>query len=281
MVHREIEMLRVRANEIRKDIIRMLGRAGSGHPGGSLSAADIVAALYFKVLRIDPQNPRRPDRDRFILSKGHAAPVLYAALAQRGFFPREELDTLRRLGSRLQGHPDMKKLPGVEMSTGSLGQGLSVANGVALAGKLDGLDYRVYVLLGDGEIQEGQVWEAAMAAAHYKLDNLTAFLDHNRMQIDGPIEKVMSPEPVPDKWRAFGWDVQVIDGHDMAGILRALEKAGSVKGKPQMIVAETVKGKGVSFMENQVGWHGVAPKPGEVERALAELGDRGPVEGEG
>ncbi len=268
---REIDMLRARANEIRKDIVRMLGGCGSGHPGGSLSAADIVAALYFKVLRIDPRDPRKPDRDRFILSKGHAAPVLYAALAQRGFFPREELGTLRRLGSRLQGHPDMKKLPGVEMSTGSLGQGLSAANGMALAGKLDRLDYRVYVLLGDGEIQEGQVWEAAMAAAHYKLDNLTAFLDHNGMQIDGPIREIMSPEPVADKWRAFGWDVQVIDGHDMAGILKALEKARAVIGRPQMIVAETVKGKGVSFMENQVGWHGVAPKPDETERALADL----------
>ncbi|MFZ5632799.1 MAG: transketolase [Bacillota bacterium] len=272
---KEMEMLRARANEIRQDIIRMLGRAGSGHPGGSLSAADIVAALYFKVLRIDPRNPGDPGRDRFILSKGHAAPVLYAALAQRGFFPREELLTLRKLGSRLQGHPDMKKLPGVEMSTGSLGQGLSVANGIALAGKLDGLDYRVFVLLGDGEIQEGQVWEAAMAAAHYKLDNLIAFLDHNRMQIDGPVEEVMSPEPVADKWRAFGWDVQVIDGHDMAQILQSVEKALTAGGRPHMIIAETVKGKGVSFMENQVGWHGVAPKPDETGRALAELEVRG------
>lgn len=275
MDSREIEMLKERACEIRKDIIRMLEQAGSGHPGGSLSAADIVAALYFKVLRIDPQDPRKPDRDRFILSKGHAAPVLYAALAQRGFFPREELPTLRRLGSRLQGHPDMKKLPGVEMSTGSLGQGLSAASGMALAGRLDKLDYRVYVLLGDGEIQEGQVWEAAMAAAHYKLDNITAFLDHNRMQIDGPIEEVMSPEPVADKWRAFGWDVQVIDGHDMAQILQAVEKSSAVRGRPSMIIAETVKGKGVSFMENQAGWHGVAPKPEESERALAELAGEG------
>ncbi|KJR97394.1 MAG: transketolase [Peptococcaceae bacterium BRH_c4a] len=267
-----LQMLRARANDIRADIISMLGRSGSGHPGGSLSAADIVAALYFGVMRIDPQDPRRADRDRFILSKGHAAPVLYAALAQRGYFPREELSTLRKLGSRLQGHPDMKKLPGVEMSTGSLGQGLSVANGIALVGKLDGLDYRVYVLMGDGENQEGQIWEAAMAAAHYKLDNVTAFLDHNRLQIDGPIEEVMSPEPLADKWRAFGWDVQVIDGHDMAQILQALEKASAVKGRPQMIVAETVKGKGVSFMENQAGWHGVAPKDEETQKALEELG---------
>jgi len=267
----DLQMLRARANDIRADIISMLGQSGSGHPGGSLSAADIVAALYFGVMRIDPQDPRRADRDRFILSKGHAAPVLYAALAQRGFFPREDLSTLRKLGSRLQGHPDMKKLPGVEMSTGSLGQGLSVANGIALAGKLDGLDYRVYVLMGDGENQEGQIWEAAMAAAHYKLDNVTAFLDHNRLQIDGPIEEVMSPEPLADKWRAFGWDVQVIDGHDMVQILQALEKASAVRGRPQMIVAETVKGKGVSFMENQAGWHGVAPKAEETRKALEEL----------
>lgn len=267
----DLQVLKARANDIRADIISMLGQSGSGHPGGSLSAADIVAALYFGVMRIDPQDPRKADRDRFILSKGHAAPVLYAALAQRGYFPREELSTLRKLGSRLQGHPDMKKLPGVEMSTGSLGQGLSVANGIALAGKLDGLDYRVYVLMGDGENQEGQIWEAAMAAAHYKLDNVTAFLDHNRLQIDGPIEEVMSPEPLADKWRAFGWDVQVIDGHDMVQILQALEKASAVQGRPQMIVAETVKGKGVSFMENQAGWHGVAPKADEVHKALEEL----------
>ncbi|HBV96262.1 MAG: transketolase [Peptococcaceae bacterium BICA1-7] len=268
---KELAVLKATANEIRQDIIRMLGAAGSGHPGGSLSAADIVTALYFKFMRIDPENVKKQDRDRFILSKGHAAPVLYAALAQRGFFPREELLTLRKVGSRLQGHPDMKKVPGVDMSTGSLGQGLSAANGMALAGRLDGRDYRVYVLLGDGETQEGQVWEAAMASAHYRLDNLTAFLDHNRLQIDGPIEEVMSPEPLAEKWMAFGWDVQVIDGHDMAQILEAVEKAKKVKGKPQMIVAETVKGKGVSFMENQAGWHGSAPKPEEVEKALAEL----------
>lgn len=267
----DIKLLNSHAIEIRKDIIRMLGGCGSGHPGGSLSAADIVAALYFKVMRIDPENPKDPNRDRFVLSKGHAAPVLYAALAQRGFFPKEELSSLRSLGSRLQGHPDMKKLPGVEMSTGSLGQGLSAASGMALAGKMDKLDYRVYVLLGDGEIQEGQVWEAAMSSAHYKLDNLTAFLDHNGMQIDGPTVEVMSPEPVADKWRAFGWDVQVVDGHDIGQILGALDKAAQVKGKPQMIIAETIKGKGISFMENKVGWHGVAPKPDEVKVALSEL----------
>jgi transketolase len=266
-----LDHLRERAKTLRRHIIRMLGEAGSGHPGGSLSAADIVAALYFEVLKLDPERPDWPDRDRFVLSKGHAAPVLYAALAERGFFPAEELATLRKLGSRLQGHPDMKKLPGVEMSTGSLGQGLSAANGMALAARVDGRDYRVYALLGDGEIQEGQIWEAAMAAAHYRLDKLIAFLDHNGLQIDGPIREIMSPEPVADKWRAFGWDVQVIDGHDIRQILRAIEDARQVTGRPSMIIAETVKGKGVSFMENQVGWHGNAPKAEEVARALAEL----------
>lgn len=266
-----VQQLKEKAKEIRKSIIQMTGAAGSGHPGGSLSAADIVATLYFHELRINPQEPDWPDRDRFILSKGHAAPVLYAALAERGFFPKEELLSLRKFGSRLQGHPDMKALPGVEMSTGSLGQGLSVANGVALAGKLDGKDYRVYVLLGDGECQEGMIWEAAMAAAHYQLDNLTVFLDYNGLQIDGPVKEVMSPEPLTDKWKAFGWHVLAIDGHDIGAILSALSEARETKGRPTMIVAKTVKGKGVSFMENQVGWHGVAPKPEQVAQALAEL----------
>jgi transketolase len=266
-----IRQLEDKAKKIRRSIIRMLGEAGSGHPGGSLSAADIVTALYFYVLRIRPEEPSWPERDRFILSKGHAAPVLYAALAERGFFPKEELLTLRKLGSRLQGHPDMTKLPGVEMSTGSLGQGLSVANGMALAGKLDGKGYRVYVLLGDGEVQEGMVWEAAMAASHYRLDNLTAILDHNKLQIDGPTSQVMSPEPLAAKWRAFGWHVLEISGHDLGQVLDALEEAKKTKGKPTMIIANTVKGKGVSFMENQVDWHGVAPKPEQVARALEEL----------
>lgn len=267
----KIEELKSKAKEIRKHIIKMTCAAGSGHPGGSLSAADIVTALYFHELRLDPFRPDWPDRDRFVLSKGHAAPVLYAALAERGFFSVEELMTLRKLGSRLQGHPDMRKVPGVEMSTGSLGQGLSAANGMAIAARLDQKDYRVYALLGDGEVQEGQIWEAAMAAAHYKLDNVTAFLDHNGFQIDGPVREIMSPEPVADKWRAFGWHVIGIDGHDIKQILDALAEAKTVKGKPTMIVAETVKGKGVSFMENQVGWHGVAPKPDEMEKALEEL----------
>lgn len=266
-----LEHLKEKARLIRQDIIRMIGAAGSGHPGGSLSGVEIVTALYFHLMRLDPQNPNWPDRDRFILSKGHAAPLLYAALAHRGYFPREELLTLRKLGSRLQGHPDRKALPGVEMSTGSLGQGLAVANGMALAGRLDGRSYRVYVLLGDGELEEGMVWEAAMATAHYKLDQVTAFIDHNRLQIDGPITEVMSPEPIADKFRAFGWEVLSIDGHDLLQIIQAVEHAKEVKGRPTAIVAETIKGKGVSFMENQVGWHGVAPKPAEVEQALAEL----------
>jgi len=261
-----------KACKIRQHIVRMLGEAKSGHPGGSLSAADIVTTLYFYEMNVDPHNPGWPDRDRFVLSKGHAAPVLYAALAEKGFFPVDELMTLRKLNSRLQGHPSMKHLPGVEFSTGSLGQGLSGANGMALAGKLDGRSYRVYALLGDGEIQEGQIWEAAMAGAHYKLDNLVSFLDHNGLQIDGPINEVLSPEPVADKWRAFGWHVEEIDGHNFAEIIGALQKAREVKGKPTMIVAKTVKGKGVSFMENKVDWHGSAPNAEQTQQALCELG---------
>lgn len=261
------------AKRIRRHIIQMTGAAGSGHPGGSLSAADIVTVLYFHFMRLNPAFPDWAERDRFVLSKGHAAPLLYAALAERGYFPAEELYTLRKLGSRLQGHPDMKQLPGVEMSTGSLGQGLAAANGMALAGKLDKRDYRVYVLLGDGEIQEGMIWEAAMAAAHYQLDNVTAFLDNNGLQIDGPIKEVMSPEPIADKWRAFGWDVQIIDGHSIPQIIQAIELAKQVKRQPQMVIAKTIKGKGVSFMENQVDWHGVAPKPDQVTRALDDLKD--------
>jgi transketolase len=267
-----IRRLAEKAGDIRRHVVRMVAAAKSGHPGGSLSAADIVTVLYFHELRLDPSRPDWPGRDRFVLSKGHAAPVLYAALAERGFFPVPELASLRKTGGMLQGHPDMKRVPGVDMSTGSLGQGLSAANGMALAGRLDKLDYRVYVLLGDGEIQEGQIWEAAMAAAHYKLDNLVAILDHNRLQIDGRIDDVMSPEPVADKWRAFGWHVLEIDGHDYGRILEALAAAREVKGKPTMVVADTIKGKGVSFMENQVQWHGVAPTAEELAQAIAELG---------
>jgi len=259
------------ATEIRKSIIIQTAEAGSGHPGGSLSGVEILTYLYFVEMKIDPKNPKDPDRDRFVLSKGHASPLLYAVLAEKGFISKEELKGFRQIYSNLQGHPDMKKVPGVEMSTGSLGQGLSVANGMALAAKLDKKDYRVYVLLGDGEIQEGQIWEAAMTAAHYKLDNLTAFLDHNGLQIDGKITEVMSPEPVDEKFKAFGWHVIKIDGHDFNQIEGAVNEAKTVKGKPTIIIAETVKGKGVSFMENEVGWHGTAPNKEQAQKALEEL----------
>lgn len=261
-----------KARQIRRDIINMLGQAGSGHTGGSLSASDILACLYFWEMNIDPQNPGWEARDRFVLSKGHAAPVLYATLAEKGFFPQDYLNRLRKLGSPLQGHPDMRKLPGVEASTGSLGQGISWAVGMALAGKMDKKPYRVYALLGDGEIEEGMVWEASMAAAHYKLDNLMAFVDNNGLQIDGRVEEVMSPLPIPDKFRAFGWEVLEIDGHDHRQIMQALNTARTVQNKPTAVIARTIKGKGCSFMENRVEWHGTAPKPDEVEKALAELG---------
>jgi len=230
-----------------------------------------MVALYFHKLRINPKNPHWPERDSFLMSKGHAAPVWYATLAEAGYFPVTELGTLRKLGSILQGHPDMKRTPGVEMSSGSLGQGLSVANGIALAGKLDKKTYRVYVLLGDGENQEGQVWEAAMAAAHYKIDNLCAILDYNGFQIDGSIERVMSPLPLAEKWIAFGWNVITIDGHKFQEIIQALDQAETVKNKPTIIIARTVKGKGVSFMENKAEWHGKAPNAAETEKALKEL----------
>jgi transketolase len=249
----------------------MLIAAKSGHPGGSLSSAEILTTLYFREMRVNPQEPQWPERDRFVLCKGHAAPVLYAALAEKGYFPKEELLGLRQTGRMLQGHPDMKKTPGVDMSTGSLGQGLSIANGMALAGKLDKKDYRVYALLGDGEMDEGQVWEAGMAAAHYKLDNLTAFLDFNGLQIDGPTDLVMSSAPLLAKWQAFGWHVLQVDGHNIEELLAALAEAKTVKGKPTMIIAKTVKGKGVSFMENEAGWHGSAPDNEQSEQALKEL----------
>lgn len=259
------------AQRARRDILTMITEAGSGHPGGSLSAVEILTLLYFKVMKIDPQRPNWPERDRFVLSKGHAAPALYAVLAERGFFPRAELNGLRKLGSMLQGHPDMKRTPGVEISTGSLGQGFSAAVGMALGARLSGGASRVYALLGDGELQEGQVWEAAMAAAHYKLDGLTAFVDHNGYQIDGPITEVMSPEPIAEKFRAFGWAVFEADGHDFAALTDAVGRALAVSGRPQVIVCRTVKGKGVSFMENQAGWHGKAPSREQLAQALAEL----------
>ncbi len=258
---------------MRRHIITMIGEAGSGHPGGSLSSADIVTALYFELMNIRPKNPNWPERDRFVLSKGHAAPVLYAALAMRGFFPLTKLKTLRKLGSPLQGHPDMQKLTGVEMSTGSLGQGFSAAVGMALAGQVDQQSYYTYAIIGDGELQEGQVWEAAMFAAHHKLRNLIVFLDFNGLQIDGQVECVMNVQPLPDKWQAFGWAVQQIDGHDLRAICGAVSQAKQEE-QPSMIVAHTVKGKGVSFMENQAGWHGSAPSSEQVVHALKELEGR-------
>jgi transketolase len=268
---RDINLLKEKARLLRIEILKMLTEAGSGHTGGSLSAADIVAALYFCKMRHKPKDPRWRERDRFILSKGHAAPVLYAALALSGYFDKPLLKTLRKLGSPLQGHPCSKKLPGVEISTGSLGQGLSIANGIAIGLKLDKLSSRVYCLLGDGEIQEGQVWEAAMTASHYKLDNMCAIIDNNGLQIDGLCSDVMCIEPIVNKWAAFGWHVIDIDGHNMEAILDAFDEAETIKGKPTMIVARTVKGKGVSFFEGKVQYHGVAPTSEELEKALKEL----------
>lgn len=267
-----IQEVALKALILRQDIVRMLGEAGTGHSGGSLSSADIVACLYFWEMNIDPRHPVDPDRDRFVLSKGHAAPLLYAALAEKGFFPRADLLRLRKLGSPLQGHPDMRKVLGVEASTGSLGQGVSWAVGMALAGKMDQRPYRVYTLLGDGELEEGLVWEAVMAAHHYKLDNLVAFVDHNGLQIDGPTCEVMSPEPVGDKFRAFGWETLTVKGHDHGQIMEALNTAREIKGRPTVIIADTIKGKGCSFMENKVEWHGTAPNKEQTAQALAELG---------
>ena len=247
------------ANVIRKDIVSMICKSKSGHPGGSLSAVEILTALYFDQMNIDPTNPKMEDRDRFVLSKGHAAPALYATLSERGYFDKEELNHLRQIGSMLQGHPDMKKIPGVEMSTGSLGQGFSVACGMAMAAKLDNAPWNVYALLGDGEVQEGIIWEAAMSAAHYKLDNMIAFLDYNGLQIDGDVESVMNINPIEDKFKTFGWNVITIDGHDFDQIFAALDMAKDTVDKPTMIIAKTIKGKGVSFMENQASWHGSAP----------------------
>lgn len=268
----DIKSLEKTAAEIRCGIIKAIHNAGSGHPGGSLSAADIVTALYFDEMNVDPKNPKMKGRDKFILSKGHAGPVQYSALAVKGYYPMEDFMTLRKLGSKFQGHPDMHKVPGIEMSTGSLGQGISAAGGMALANKLDNDPGRIYVLLGDGEIQEGIVWEALMSAAHYKLDNMVAILDHNGLQIDGKNEDVMTVAPVAEKFQAFGWNVIQIDGHDFEQILDAFKQARACKGKPTMIVAETIKGKGVSFMENNAGWHGKAPDEEQTKQALAELG---------
>ena len=259
------------AKRLRRHIITMIGKAGSGHPGGSLSAVEIVTALYFRVLRHKPQDPCWSDRDRFILSKGHAAPLLYATLAECGYFSVEELSTLRRLDSRLQGHTDCTVTPGVEMSAGALGQGLSFAIGVALAGRLNSQNYRVYVLLGDGECDEGQVWEAAMAAAHFKVDNLVAIVDNNGQQIDGWNREVMSLDPFNQKWQAFGWQVIEVDGHNLTQLTQALDQAKLTKGQPTVIIAHTIKGKGVSFMENNPDFHGKAPDAVQVDKALKEL----------
>lgn len=260
------------ARNIRKDIVSMIHTSKSGHPGGSLSAVEILTALYFDEMNIDPNNCKMEDRDRFVLSKGHAAPVLYATLAHKGYFDRDELNGLRKINRMLQGHPDMKGTPGVDMSTGSLGQGFSVACGMAMASKLDNAPWRVYTLLGDGEVQEGIVWEAAMSAAHYKLDNMVAFLDYNGLQIDGKNEDVMNIGLIVDKFKAFGWNVIEIDGHDFDQIFAALDMAKETVGKPTMIVAKTIKGKGISFMENEAGWHGAAPNDNDLEIALADLG---------
>jgi len=267
----DIESMEERAKVIRRHVIRMLAKAGSGHPGSSLSTVDLLVALFYNKLKHNPQQPAWPDRDRFVMSKGHGCPALYAVLAEMGYFSVDKLDTLRQFGSILQGHPCMKTTPGIEISGGSLGQGLSVGLGIALAAKLDKKDYRTYVMLGDGEIEEGQVWEAAMAASHYKADNLCAIIDQNGLQIDGFIHEIMSSYPIPDKWRGFGWHVIEIDGHDYKAILSAYDEAEKIKGRPTVIVAKTIKGKGVSFMENQVDWHGKVPTKEEAERALAEL----------
>ncbi len=264
------------ANEVRRGIVTGVHAAKSGHPGGSLGAADIMTYLYFVEMDVDPSNPSRAERDRFVLSKGHCAPALYAVLAERGFFPKEELETLRHIGSRLQGHPNMNDTPGVDMSTGSLGQGISAAVGMALAAKHWGDSYRVYTLLGDGECEEGQVWEAAMFAGNHDLDNLVAIVDHNGLQIDGSIDEVNSAMPLADKFRAFKWHViELADGNDMAQIAAAFAEARKVSDSPVAIIAETVKGKGVSFMENQVGWHGKAPNDEQFEQAMAELAAAG------
>ena len=263
--------LAVIANKVRKHALTGVYSAQSGHPGGSLSISDLLTLLYFEVMNIDPKNPKMADRDRLVLSKGHTAPALYATLAERGFFPVEDVATLRKTDSYLQGHPDMKNIPGVDMSTGSLGQGVSVAGGMALSAKLDKKDYRVYAILGDGELEEGQVWEQAMFAPHYKLDNLTIFVDFNGLQIDGDITKVMNPTPIDKKFEAFGWNVIVCDAHSFDELLDAINKAKACKGKPTAVIMKSVKGKNVSFMENIAGWHGSAPNEEQFNQAIAEL----------
>jgi transketolase len=266
-----VEELKQMAATIRCDIIEMICTAAAGHPGGSLSATDVVTALYFRLMRVDPKNPQWPDRDRFILSKGHACPVWYAALAERGYFEKSHLGTLRRLNSILQGHPDMNKTPGIDMTAGSLGHGLSAGLGMALSGKLQQKDFHVWVIIGDGESQEGSIWEAAMSGAKWKLDNLTVIMDRNNLQNDFYVDDLMPIEPISDKWRAFGWNVLEIDGHDMGAVVQALETAKAFKNKPSIIIARTIKGKGVSYMENVCEWHGKAPSKEQAEVALHEI----------
>ena len=263
--------LEITAYKIRKHALTAVHSAASGHPGGSLSIAEIMSVLFFDEMNIDPKNPKMANRDRFVMSKGHCAPALYGTLAERGFFPVEDMKTFRQADSYLQGHPDMKGVPGVDMSTGSLGQGICAANGMALAAKLDNKDYRVYAVMGDGELEEGQVWEAAMFAAHYKLDNLTAFVDLNLLQIDGDVREVMNQTPVDKKFEAFGWNVISVDAHSVEEIRNAIDSAKTVKGKPTVVIANSTKGKGVSFMENQAGWHGTAPNDEQYEQAISEL----------
>ncbi len=268
----DIKELTKKAVEVRKGIIEAVYWAQSGHPGGSLSVADILTVLYFNEMNIDEKNPNWEDRDRLVLSKGHCSPALYSCLANRGYFPIEDLKTFRKIDSYLQGHPDKNKVPGVDMTTGSLGQGLSAANGMAIAAKMDNKDYRVYCILGDGEIEEGQIWEAAMTSNKYKLDNLCVIVDNNNLQIDGTIEEVMSSYPIDEKFRSFGFEIIKIDGHDIEEITKAFEVAKNIKGKPTCIIAKTVKGKGISYMENQVGWHGKAPNEEQYKEAMVSLG---------
>lgn len=268
---KRVRELKIIANKVRKNALTAVYSASSGHPGGSLSIADLLSVLYFEVMNVDPKNPKCEDRDRFVLSKGHCAPALYGVLAERGYFPVADCATFRKADSYLQGHPDMKGVPGVDMSTGSLGQGICAANGMALAGKIDNKDYRVYTVLGDGELEEGQVWEAAMFAAHYKLDNLTAFVDYNGLQIDGDIAKVMSPLPIDEKFKAFNWHVIVTDAHDPEKLAAAIDEAKNTKGQPTVVIMKSTKGKGVSFMENQASWHGSAPNEEQYNQAISEL----------
>jgi transketolase len=271
MDEKRIVELSIIANKVRKNALTAVHSAQSGHPGGSLSIADLLTLLYFEVMKNDPKNPKDPDRDRFVLSKGHTAPALYGTLAERGYFPVEDIPGFRHIDSYLQGHPDMNKVPGVDMSTGSLGQGVSVAAGMALAAKLDNKSHRVYTVLGDGELEEGQVWEAAMFAAHYKLDNFTAFVDNNGLQIDGDITKVMNPTPIDKKFETFGWNVILTSAHDFNALLDAVNAAKECKGKPTVVIMKSIKGKNVSFMENQAAWHGSAPNDEQYAQAISEL----------